>query len=167
MIKLQNGVYETSIQFFEATYSYGNYNLRLIINGPISSVKKIFIRYGRKVDVNSFAIECKSDFFQYSSAVQEFQATKTLTYENGDRSPTLFSKEEYEKRLSSLRKQMAEAKLDAVVLTSVHNIAYFSNFVYCAFGRPYALVVTPEKNVTITPLVDAGQPWRDNLSLRP
>ena len=98
--------------------------------------------------------------------MQEFQATKTLTYENGDRSPTLFSKEEYEKRLSSLRKQMAEAKLDAVVLTSVHNIAYFSNFVYCAFGRPYALVVTPEKNVTITPLVDAGQPWRDNLSLR-
>ena len=47
---------------------------------------------------------------------------------------------------------MAQANLDAAVFTSVQNIGYFSNFIYCSFGRPYALVVTPEKNVTISPL---------------
>ena len=80
-----------------------------------------------------------------------------MTYQNGERVPTLFSKEEYGRRLALLRKQMTDAKLDAVVLTSVHNIGYFSNFIYCSFGRPYALVVTQEKDVTITPLVDAGK----------
>ena len=47
---------------------------------------------------------------------------------------------------------MAQANLDAAVFTSVQNIGYFSNFIYCSFGRPYALVVTPEKSVTISPL---------------
>ena len=45
----------------------------------------------------------------------------------------------------------------------MHNIGYFSNFFYCAFGRPYAQVVTPDKNVTISAMVDAGQPWRTTI----
>jgi creatinase len=50
----------------------------------------------------------------------------------------------------------------------MHNIAYYSGFLYCAFGRPYALVVTAEQSVTISAGIDAGQPWRrcygDNLT---
>ena len=58
---------------------------------------------------------------------------------------------------------MSETELDAVIFTSVHNVTYFSNFVYTSFGRPYALIVTPEKNVTISALVDGGQPWRTSV----
>lgn len=39
-------------------------------------------------------------------------------------------------------------------------------FTYCAFGRPYGLVVTPEKHVTISALIDAGQPWRRSPQAR-
>ena len=53
--------------------------------------------------------------------------------------------------------------LQVTVFTSMHNIGYFSNFFYCSFGRPYAQVVTPDKNVTISALVDAGQPWRTTI----
>lgn len=47
------------------------------------------------------------------------------------------------------------------MFTSIHNINYFSGgFTYCSFGRSYGLLVTPEKHVTISALIDAGQPWR-------
>jgi len=56
----------------------------------------------------------------------------------------------------------------AAVLTSMHNIAYYSGFLYCSFGRPYGLVVTAAENVTISAGIDAGQPWRrchgDNIT---
>jgi creatinase len=38
----------------------------------------------------------------------------------------------------------------ACVLSSMHNIAYYSGFLYCAFGRPYALVVTRTESVVIS-----------------
>ncbi|GGL50189.1 aminopeptidase P family protein [Wenxinia marina] len=71
-----------------------------------------------------------------------------------------FEGAEYDARLNGLRRIMAEADLDACVLTSMHNIAYYSGFLYCAFGRPYALVVTPTDAVTISAGIDAAQPWR-------
>ena len=71
-----------------------------------------------------------------------------------------FAPEEYETRLTGLRAIMAQSGLDAVVLTSMHNIAYYSGFLYCAFGRPYGLVVTPNNSVTISAGIDAAQPWR-------
>ena len=50
----------------------------------------------------------------------------------------------------------------------MHNIAYYSGFLYCAFGRPYGLVVTATDCVTISAGIDAGQPWRrsfgDNIT---
>lgn len=61
---------------------------------------------------------------------------------NGEPAPLAFSHAEYEHRLSGLRKIMSEQNLDAAVLTSMHSIAYYSGFLYCTFGRPYALVVT-------------------------
>lgn len=79
-----------------------------------------------------------------------------------------FAASEYEARLAKLRTIMAACGVDACVFTSMHNIAYYSGFLYCAFGRPYALVVTPTDNVTISAGIDAAQPWRrchgDNIT---
>ncbi|MCC5985273.1 MAG: aminopeptidase P family protein [Rhodobacteraceae bacterium] len=81
-------------------------------------------------------------------------------FRNGDKAPLPFAAAEYDARLSGLRTIMAEEGIDACVLTSMHNIAYFSGFLYCAFGRPYGLVVTPTDCVTIAAGIDGGQPWR-------
>ena len=55
---------------------------------------------------------------------------------------------------------MASQQVDAAVFTSIHNIGYFSNYIYCSMGRPYALVVTADTSTTVSSLVDGGQPWR-------
>ena len=79
-----------------------------------------------------------------------------------------FEAAEYDARLAGLRKIMADAGVDAAILTSMHNIAYYSGFLYCSFGRPYGLVVTATESVTISAGIDAGQPWRrchgDNIT---
>ena len=89
-------------------------------------------------------------------------------FHNGQKAPLPFDGAEYEARLAGLRGIMQEHGLDAVVLTSMHNIAYYSGFLYCAFGRPYGLVVTASEDVTISAGIDAGQPWRrchgDNIT---
>ncbi len=71
-----------------------------------------------------------------------------------------FAPEEYEARLAGLRRIMAEAEVRAAVLTSMHCIAYYSGFLYCSFGRPYALVVTEDRAVTVSANIDGGQPAR-------
>lgn len=79
-----------------------------------------------------------------------------------------FSDAEFEARLTGLRKIMSDAGVQAAVFTSMHNIAYYSGFLYCAFGRPYSLVVTATESVTISAGIDASQPWRrchgDNIT---
>ena len=74
---------------------------------------------------------------------------------------------------------MAEKNVDCCVFTSYHNVAYYSNFVYCAFGRPYGLVCKyffvlkifstchwlevvgrEGEPVSVSALIDGGQPWR-------
>ena len=79
-----------------------------------------------------------------------------------------FSSDEYDARLTGLRAIMREQDVDACVFTSMHNIAYYSGFLYCSFGRPYGLVVTPTDSVTISAGIDAAQPWRrchgDNIT---
>jgi creatinase len=87
---------------------------------------------------------------------------------NGEKAPLPFAAIEYEARLAGLRQSMAKLGIHAAVLTSMHNIAYYSGFLYCAFGRPYGLVVTATESVTISAGIDAGQPWRrchgDNIT---
>ena len=89
-------------------------------------------------------------------------------FHNGEKAPLQFSDAEYESRLSKLRKTMSDVGVEAAVFSSMHNISYYSGFTYCAFGRPYALVVTPQTSVTISAGIDAGQPWRrcfgDNIT---
>ena len=79
-----------------------------------------------------------------------------------------FSYDEYDARLAGLRATMREQGIDACAFTSMHNIAYYSGFLYCSFGRPYGLVVTPTDSVTISAGIDAAQPWRrchgDNIT---
>ena len=86
---------------------------------------------------------------------------------NGSKSPLPFSAAEYEGRLAVLRKLMSDKGLRAVLLTSMHNVAYYSGFLYCSFGRPYACIVTETGCTTISANIDLGQPWRrsygDNL----
>jgi creatinase len=77
-----------------------------------------------------------------------------------------FASAEYDHRLSKLRAEMAGAGVQACVFTSMHNVAYYSGFLYCAFGRPYALVVTPTDSVTLSAGIDAAQPWRRIIFLR-
>ena len=85
-------------------------------------------------------------------------------FHNGGAKDTLpFTTEEYDDRLAGLRDIMEMHDLDAVVLTSMHNVAYFSGFLYCSFGRPYACVVTKTDCVTISAGIDAGQPWRRSI----
>lgn len=71
-----------------------------------------------------------------------------------------FAETEYEARLAGLRANMADRGIDACVLTSMHNVGYYSGFLYCAFGRPYAQVVTQTETVTVSAGIDAAQPWR-------
>jgi creatinase len=83
-----------------------------------------------------------------------------LTVQNGRTVPHTFSAGEYQNRQTMLRRSMAEGGVDAVVFTSVQNINYYSDFLYCSFGRPFALVVTPEEVVSVSANIDGGQPWR-------
>jgi len=81
-------------------------------------------------------------------------------FTNGPKVPLPFSNGEYENRLKGLRKIMAEKNLEAVILTSMQNIAYYSGFLYCSFGRQYACVVTSKRNVVVSANIDAGEPGR-------
>lgn len=89
-------------------------------------------------------------------------------FHNGQKAALQFADAEYEARLAGLRARMADLGCEAAVLTSMHNVSYYSGFTYCAFGRPYAVVVTLDTSVTISAGIDAGQPWRrcfgDNIT---
>ena len=92
------------------------------------------------------------------TSVSELERLKVL--HNGTKVPLTFSDAEFERRLAGLRRIMAAKDLDAVVLTSYHGIKYYSDFLFTTFGRTYALVVTPQEQVTVTANIDAGMPWR-------
>tara|TARA_B100002049_G_scaffold194333_1_gene151657 strand:+ start:802 stop:2037 length:1236 start_codon:yes stop_codon:yes gene_type:complete len=79
---------------------------------------------------------------------------------NGEKVRGTFSDAEMQGRLARLRAVMAERGIDAVLFTSIHNVNYYSDFLYCSFGRPYGLVVTQEASTSISANIDAGQPWR-------
>ena len=83
-----------------------------------------------------------------------------FTLKNGEKAKLPFSNEEYYQRLNKLRSIMDKDNLDMIILTSMHNIAYYSGFIYCSFGRPYGCIITEKKIVTISANIDASQPWR-------
>ena len=85
---------------------------------------------------------------------------QSFTCHNGAKAPLPFAQAEYDMRLAALRGIMTKHELDAVLLTSMQNVAYYSGFLYCSFGRPYALVVTHDTCTTVSANIDGGQPWR-------
>ena len=83
-----------------------------------------------------------------------------FSFHNGEKASLPFSEGEYQNRLQTLQSHMRSESIDVVVLTSMHNVAYFTGFLYCAFGRSYAAVVTQSDITTLSANIDAGQPWR-------
>ena len=83
-----------------------------------------------------------------------------ITIANGERVTPTFSAAEMGARLATLRAHMAENDIGHVLFTSYHSINYYADFLYCSFGRPYALVVSQDKSITISANIDGGQPWR-------
>jgi len=83
-----------------------------------------------------------------------------FTLNNGNKVKLPFTNKEYQRRLNNLRIIMSKNNHDMVILTSMHNIAYYTGFIYCSFGRPYGCVVTLNKISTISANIDASQPWR-------
>ena len=51
---------------------------------------------------------------------------------NGSKAKLPFTENEYENRLQGLREIISKNNLDAVILTSMQNIAYYSGFLYCS-----------------------------------
>ncbi len=94
--------------------------------------------------------------------------SRLVTWHNGEKTLGPFSSVEMARRQERLRGHMAESDLDACLLTSYHNICYFSGFMYCAFGRTYGLVLTADSATTVSAGIDGGQPWRlthgDNIT---
>ncbi len=83
-----------------------------------------------------------------------------FSFPNGEKANLPFSATEYDNRLKRLRTTMREQGLPAVLFTSMHNVAYYSGFLYCSFGRPYGCVVTEDRCITVSANIDGGQPWR-------
>jgi creatinase len=79
---------------------------------------------------------------------------------NGSKVKLPFSQTEYQNRLNKLRTTISKNNLDMIILTSMHNIAYYTGFIYCSFGRPYGCIISEKKIVTISANIDASQPWR-------
>lgn len=79
---------------------------------------------------------------------------------NGEKVRNSFSAAEYANRIAKLRRHMAAAQIDEVLFTSYHNIDYYSDFLYCSFGRFYGLAVGHHKTTVIAANIDGAQPWR-------
>ncbi|MGI9296861.1 MAG: M24 family metallopeptidase [Gammaproteobacteria bacterium] len=80
--------------------------------------------------------------------------------ENGAAVAHTFSDGEYARRRRALRGALEEAGADCALLTSAHNINYYADFLYCAFGRPYGLAIVGDEAVSISANIDGGQPRR-------
>ncbi len=86
-----------------------------------------------------------------------------FTRHNGEKALLPFSDAEYARRLKKLRAIMTARDIPVALMTSMQNIAYYSGFLYCSFGRPYGCVVTQDAITTVSANIDAGQPWRRSV----
>lgn len=96
--------------------------------------------------------------------VRSTEMARLLTWHNGEKSWRPFSDAEMERRQGLLRRHCADNRIDACLLTSYHNICYFSGFLYCYFGRRYGLVVDHDAATVISAAIDGGQPWRRSFA---
>lgn len=119
-----------------------------------------FTNKGRVVASGSWLGRSEVRDFHQTRVYHQDDLPRLQNMANGVKTANIFSRQEYADRLVTLRRYMAENDLSGVVLTSYHNINYYSGFLFCHFGRFYALVVTPHDCVTVSAGIDGGQPWR-------
>ena len=91
------------------------------------------------------------------------QMPKTIRIKNGEKVNPTFSAQEYANRQAKLRAYLAQNNIDAAVFTSYHNINYYSDFVYCSFGRSIWTGRDPGQHRTISANIDGGQPCRRSV----
>eukprot|EP01083_Nonionella_stella_P221975 792508_1 len=91
------------------------------------------------------------------------QMERIKQIQNGSKVQGVFSEHEMKRRLSNAHKIMEDDHIDYALFTSYHNICYLTQFVYCSFGRKYALIVDrnneSETNL-IASNIDGGYPFR-------
>ena len=89
---------------------------------------------------------------------------RLLSLPNGEKATPIFSRAEMDRRLATLRAWMEQTSVDACVFTSIHNVNYFADYVYCSFGRHYGLVVGHDTHTIVGANLDYGRPWRRSLA---
>ena len=80
--------------------------------------------------------------------------------DNGKKAHPTFSAPEMQRRLDAIRGHMSASGIDAALFTSYHCINYYSDFLYCQFGRRYGFLVDHDQATSISAGIDGGQPWR-------
>ncbi len=83
-----------------------------------------------------------------------------ITIDNGQSASPTFSATEMQRRQDGLRVLMQDMRIDTVLMSSYHNINYYADFLYCSFGRKYGLVISQQKQTSISANIDGGQPGR-------
>ena len=57
------------------------------------------------------------------------------------KSKTSFTDKEYNQRVKKLRSVMEKNNLEMIILTSIHNMAYYTGFIYCSL-KPCGNAIT-------------------------
>ncbi len=106
-------------------------------------------------------IEVLSDDYGCAPVAAAPQRPRRVDFQgNGKKATPTFSIAEMKRRQDAIRHKMADGGIDAALFTSYHNICYFSDFVYCQFGRRYGLVIDHHDATSVSAGIDGGQPWR-------
>ncbi len=79
---------------------------------------------------------------------------------NGAKVQPTFSAAEMRRRQDAIRAHMSANGVDAALFTSYHNINYYSDFLFCYFGRRYGFVIDHDRATSVSAGIDGGQPWR-------
>lgn len=85
---------------------------------------------------------------------------------NGTKIKPVIPELEFSNRIKKLRSYMERNNMQCIILTSIHNIKYYTNFLYCSFGRNYTALVTHSDVVLITAGIDSGNPWRRSVKCK-
>ena len=84
------------------------------------------------------------------TSTQDVALPRSLRRHNGQKVKGTFTQQEMQRRVDMVRTYMEVHEIDTCVFTSIHNVNYFSDYLYCSFGRPYAFIITPEKTLTVS-----------------
>ena len=105
---------------------------------------QIFILHARIVRTGSPSqgLRVRPNQYGAQAVSQSTPRPDLLTFHNAEKAALPFSEAEYLQRLSGLRATMAELDITAVLLTSMHCIAYYSGFLYC-----YPMIFSPQESV--------------------